>query len=191
MITCLWSQASSLLLILSNNGRGRQRNSRLGVLSLLPKKQMAKKSKSIYHVMTQAEPETELTINDFKDRDIKDVIAARKRDYLKQLKHFPSIAEKLAKSSVYYRNWYYPEGKQKFPYDVEMRCVAKMFPYASVAPLLVDEPKTEDEFNVCMKKAVILREHGYRYIIVSKDAEFYELVLELEELDKRCPGTQQ
>lgn len=138
--------------------------------------------------MSEPTPETKLSISDFAEKDLDH---ARRRDGYKMLKHFPTVAEKLAKSSIYYRNWYYPEGKDTFPYDLRMRYVEKMFPYANGGILLVDEPRSEAEFTECENKAKILRELGYRYIIVSEHSEFYELAVELEDLDKKCLGTRQ
>jgi hypothetical protein len=147
---------------------------------------MTRRNKSIYQVNQEIPPETKLIVNDFVDKDI---VTAKKRDAYKQLKHFPSVAEKLAKSSIYYRNWYYPEGKISHPHELWMHYVEKMFPYAAGGALLVDEPRTEAEFMDCEKKASVLRPLGYRYMIVTEHSEFYDLATELEDLDKKCLGT--
>lgn len=67
---------------------------------------------------------------------------------------------------------FYPDGlKEAFPNRVEMWSVDKMYPYAKPNPLYVDEPHTKEDVEKCMKKVPLMKELGYRYVILKDGVE--------------------
>lgn len=102
------------------------------------------------------------------------------------VQEFKTLPEQVAKSTVYFKNFYPSELRERFKYADRMKRIDLVFPYAKLtedaAPcvLLVDTPETEQEFDVCLQKAKILREAGYKYAIVEKDSNLFDILQQLE-----------
>lgn len=103
-------------------------------------------------------------------------------------KDFQTVCEQVAKSSVFFKNWYVPEIREKYQNFDKMKRIDKAFPYAQIVEgkstelLLVDEPKTESDIEICAYKAKILKELGYRYIFLEKDSTLYDALEQLGEV---------
>lgn len=93
-----------------------------------------------------------------------------------------SVADRLAGSTFHYRNWYYKEGKEKFPQHDNLRYVSKMYPYAEGGMLLVDEPRFPYELERCNAKKEVLLKLGYRYLIITQSMTLSEAAEVLNEL---------
>lgn len=86
-------------------------------------------------------------------------------------KHYASVAERIAESSVCIGNWRFEGAQEAFPNEPSMRSVEQYYPYAKGGPLLVDSPTTKGEKADCARKAEHLSKIGYRYLIVEADME--------------------
>jgi hypothetical protein len=96
-------------------------------------------------------------------------------------------AEKLAGDFQMEMKWQFPEARECFPDEPWMRFVDKYFPFAKGGALLVDEPMLDEQIERCKRKAIVLKELGYRYIMlkpISTEAEDY---MELEQCGQPQP----
>jgi hypothetical protein len=108
------------------------------------------------------------------------------RDRLTQTKEFKTLAEKVAQSSVYHRNWYVPELREKYRFFDRIKRIDMVFPYARTRGmpemLLVDLPQTDHEVEQCAMKSKILSGHGYLYCWIEKDSTLGEVLMQIGEL---------
>jgi hypothetical protein len=100
---------------------------------------------------------------------------------------FKTMAEQIAKSSIFHKNWYVPELREKFRYIDRMKRIDKVFPYAKLSEgketmLLVDEPLNPQESEICAQKAKHLKELGYAYVYLEKDTTLYDALNMLGEI---------
>lgn len=93
---------------------------------------------------------------------------------------FVGIAEEVAESKVVLGNWEYDEGEAAFPYEVHFRTVDMCFPFATGGPLLIDEVDSEDEVELLERKAKVLREAGYRYVIITPSTDLQDANAQIE-----------
>lgn len=93
-----------------------------------------------------------------------------------------SIADQIAESDFFYRNWKYKEGEKHFPEDVLCWFVDKCYPYAKNGMLLVDEPRTEQSKLRSYAKRNVLKKLGYRFIIIEMDSDYYHCLEQLGEI---------
>jgi hypothetical protein len=103
------------------------------------------------------------------------------------VQQFKTLAEQIAKSSIFHKNWYVPELRDKFKYVDRMKRIDKVFPYARLTEsktvmLCVDEPLTLMEVELCEQKAKHMRELGYAYVFLEKDTTLYDALLMLGEI---------
>lgn len=108
-------------------------------------------------------------------------------DDIKITRDFSTLAEQIAKSSIFHRNWYVPELRERFKYLDRMKRIDKVFPYAKISEgkqvmLLVDEPKTPQDVEICAKKAEHLKSLGYAYVFLERDTTIYDALTQLGEL---------
>lgn len=105
-------------------------------------------------------------------------------DQSKPIQYYPTLAEKVAKSTIYVKNWYMPEMRvdRAYRYDDRMKRIDKFFPYAQGGPLLVDEPSDVAEAEKCYAKAIKAKEWGYRYIVIESDTDFFGCLKQLGEV---------
>lgn len=81
-------------------------------------------------------------------------------------KRLIAIADQIAESLLWFRNWKWQGSDLFFPLDPDMRLVDKYYPYAKGGPLLVDEPGDEDQAKKSYDKQKVLKKLGYRFIVV-------------------------
>lgn len=110
---------------------------------------------------------------------------ALKRDQVTSTNEFKTLAEQVAKSTIVMKNWYVDELRQKFRHFDRMKRVDKVFPYAKLAEgaepcmILIDEPRSEVDVDICYQKARLLRELGYRYAVIEDDSTLFDVLEQL------------
>lgn len=95
-------------------------------------------------------------------------------------KHFASVAERVAQSSVCMRNWRFKGANEAFPSEPTMRFVDQYYPYAVGGELLVDVPVTPGDKLECARKAAVLAKLGYRYLIIEKEMDEFDALERLK-----------
>lgn len=115
-------------------------------------------------------------------------IVEREHEIRRPIQQFKSLPEQVAKSSVYLKNWYVPEIRERFKNFDRMKRIDMVFPYARLSvngdkteQLLVDLPKNENEVEQCVLKAKILKEIGYKYIWLQDDSTLFDALTQLGE----------
>jgi hypothetical protein len=107
------------------------------------------------------------------------------RERLIPVTEFKTYAERIAKSTVFFKNFYVPEMEKVYKHHERFRRIDKVFPFARLGDgpetckLLVDEPNNEFETDHCVKKAMILKELGYKYCFIEKDADILGVLQQL------------
>lgn len=96
-------------------------------------------------------------------------------------KKFISIADQIARDTLYFRNWKFKDSDKMYPTEPKMRTVGKYYPNAWKGPLLVDEPRNEYEIMRAYEKQKFLKSLGYRSIVIEKDSGFWECLEQLGE----------
>lgn len=110
---------------------------------------------------------------------------ARKRDQVTSTPEFKTLAEQVAKSSVVMKNWYIDELREKYRHFDRMKRVDKVFPYAKLSEnadpcmILIDEPRSEYEVDICYQKAKIVRGLGYKYAVIEDDSTLFDVLEQL------------
>lgn len=98
---------------------------------------------------------------------------------------FKTLPEQVAKSTVFFKNFYPAELREKYKFADRMKRIDLVFPYAKLtedaAPcvLLVDTPETDQDVEICYQKQRILKELGYKYCVIEKDANLFEVLQQL------------
>ena len=100
-----------------------------------------------------------------------------------------SLSDKVACSEHVCKYWYYPGGRDAFPFQTDAWYVEKYYPYAEGGPLCVDEPMDIEEIELCKKKARHLAECGFRYVWLTKEMTVDEAIAQLRE-HQQCLGQQ-
>lgn len=117
--------------------------------------------------------------------DVPKVREIIKEDEIKTTVEFNTLAEKVAKSSLYIRNTYIDELRATCGGVDRKKRIDKLFPFARIvdnAPsekLYVDEPNSEAEFDMCKEKAKKMKALGLRYLILEKDATLLDALEQL------------
>lgn len=88
---------------------------------------------------------------------------AKRHDELK------TLSDKVARSTIYVRNWKFNNAEKHYPHAPHLRCVDKYYQYAEGGPILFDEPRDKGQIELCLEKAKYLKEEGYRYAILELD----------------------
>jgi hypothetical protein len=107
------------------------------------------------------------------------------RDVEKPSQEFKTLAETIAKSSTYIRNWYHDELRQRYKHYDRMKRFDKFFPFArlcddlTTTTLYVDEPANEPEADQCYAKAAVMKELGLNYVILEKDTVLFDALIQL------------
>jgi len=83
---------------------------------------------------------------------------------------FVTLAEQVAESTHFVRNFKFPESIRVYPFDVDVdqRFVSKCFPLAKGGMLLVDEPVSEVQKAKAYEKQKILKSLGYRHLVIEE-----------------------
>ena len=103
----------------------------------------------------------------------------------KSVIEFKTVAEQVAKSTVYFKNFYVPELREKFKFHDRMKRIDKVFPYAKLdeksAPirLFVDEPITDSDRDICYQKRSHMKALGLFYLIIEKDTKIVDALEQL------------
>lgn len=107
------------------------------------------------------------------------------QELVKQTQEFKTLAETVAKSSTYIRNWYHDELRQRYKHYDRMKRFDKFFPFArlgddlTTTALYVDEPMNEPEADMCYSKSAIMKELGLNYVILEKDSTLFDALNQL------------
>jgi len=134
-----------------------------------------KQTKSISVIERRESPE------DFAQKIIEKPV----KEITKASQEFQTIAETVAKSSVYIRNWYHDELRARYKHYDRMKRFDKFFPYArlgddvTTTTLYVDEPTNEPDADICYQKAAIMKELGLNYVILEKDSTLFDALNQL------------
>ena len=113
------------------------------------------------------------------------VIEKPSKDIIRPTQEFKTKAEAVAKSSVFVRNWYLDELRQKYRHLDRVKRFDKFFPFARIGDdmttttLYVDEPANDQEVEVCYQKAKLMKDLGLNYVIIEKDTEIFDALLQL------------
>lgn len=114
-----------------------------------------------------------------------------KRDQVTATQEFKSVAEKLAKSTVFHKNFYVPELREQFSHYDRMKRIDKVFPYADIdgrghrTLLFIDEARNQSDVEIFREKAKLLKKLGYLYCYFDlKDLEHERLDQALEQLGR-------
>lgn len=106
-------------------------------------------------------------------------------DRVKPVQEFKTLAEQVAKSTVYFKNFYVPELRERYRFADRMKRIDICFPYARLGEktatvvLCVDTPETELDVEICHQKKAIMKELGYHYCVIEKDSSLFEVLTQL------------
>lgn len=97
---------------------------------------------------------------------------------------FITLADHVAQSNLFIRNFKFLEADQIYPdiVFVDYRFVTKMYPHAKNGMLLVDEPRTENQIHMAYEKQKKLKKLGYRHIVIEENTTLYDCLEQLGEL---------
>ena len=114
------------------------------------------------------------------------VIEKPVKDLVTPVQEFKTLAETIAKSSIYIRNWYLNELREKYKHFDRVKRFDKFFPFARISDettatttLYVDEPANESEVDQCYAKARIMKDLGLNYVIIEKDTTLFDALNQL------------
>jgi hypothetical protein len=93
-----------------------------------------------------------------------------------------AVADKLAGHPHCVRNYKYSKADLKYPNDPDMRIVEKCYPYAKGGMLLVDEPTSDYDSAKCFEKQKVLKELGFRHVVIERDTTLYDALEQLGEI---------
>lgn len=105
-----------------------------------------------------------------------------KNERLTTVQEFKTLPEKVAKSTIFHKNFYPAELRETYKYHDRMKRIDLVFPYARLTEsdettlLLIDCPETEQDSEICWMKKPILDAAGYRYAVVEKDSNLYDVL---------------
>lgn len=111
---------------------------------------------------------------------IEKIAEVRKLEARAERKHFPTLAERLAQSTVLVRNYKFHKAEEHFKNEARLWTVDLYFPYAVGGELLIDQVSNETEAKECARKKAVLEKMGYRYLILSRTTTEEEALLALE-----------
>lgn len=97
-------------------------------------------------------------------------------------KKFISIADQVAQSTIFTRNWKWPGADQHYPLEADLRMVSKYYPYAQGGPLLVDDAYDQKEAAELFLKQKILRKLGFRHVVIESDSSLFDVLEQLGEI---------
>lgn len=99
---------------------------------------------------------------------------------------FVTIADEIAKSTFYIRNYKYPNAQQLYSgsLDQDQRIVTKYYPHAKGGPLYVSEPTNLYEQKKAWEKHEVLVKNGFRHIVIENNppTSLYDALEQLGEL---------
>jgi hypothetical protein len=110
----------------------------------------------------------------------KKLIENNVRDIEKPVHEFKTLAEQVAKSSVFIKNYYLDDLREQYKHHDRVKRFDKFFLYArlgeslATTTLYVDEPLSEYDLEVCYKKAKIMKDLKLNYVIVESDTTLFD-----------------
>ena len=120
---------------------------------------------------------------DFSDQ--KKIEQIKNNDLITPNKDFLSLAERLAQSSIYYRNYYFKNNEAfRFKPHHFYHYISKMFPYSRFGRLFIDEPFDQLELDICFEKRSVLWDQEMLYVIIERDSKLDTLLTQVEEFKK-------
>ena len=93
--------------------------------------------------------------------------------------NFESVPDKLTGDKLCSINWYYPGGREAFPYKPDCRYVSRYYPNAKGGPLAIDTPNTPEELELSKLKVPHLEKAGVQFYIIDKKKTLEEMLFEL------------
>ena len=90
-----------------------------------------------------------------------------------------SISDVLAGDKFCYVNYHVPQLREAFFDNHKLWSVDKMYPHAQGGMLLIDEPKTPEDIDLCEIKKTILHRAGFRYGYISSDMSLADAIVAL------------
>lgn len=91
-----------------------------------------------------------------------------------------SLAEKIAQSGLYKKGHFVPILKEAFPSNNVMWHIDRFFPYAEGGPIFIDEPTREPDILESKLKQKLLRQNGFRVVVLTPGITFDEAMLQLQ-----------
>ena len=113
------------------------------------------------------------------------VVSLQRSDRLKTVHDFKTLAEKVAKSTIYHKNFYHPELRLRFGFIDRTKRIDMVFPYAQIGEsearvqLYVDTPRTHYDLDICIAKAKVFKELGEKYVYLESDTTLYDALSQL------------
>ncbi|NBT57954.1 hypothetical protein EBT16_04135 [bacterium] len=110
---------------------------------------------------------------------------SKPQEITKTVQEFQTLAESVAKSSIYIRNWYLDEFRVEYRHFDRVKRFDKFFPFARITDeaatttLYVDEPANDHEVEVCYRKAKMMADLGLNYVILEKDSTLFDALNQL------------
>lgn len=77
-----------------------------------------------------------------------------------------SLSDTIAQDTLFYKNHYYPGGREVFADKKELQSVDKFYPYADGGPLFVDECSRDFELPIYLEKEKVMKKLGLRYLLI-------------------------
>lgn len=111
--------------------------------------------------------------------------AVERSDRTKSTSEFKTVAEQAARSTVFFKNYYVEELREKYKHYDRFKRIDKAFPYAKLGSnsepqlVLFDEPITEADLEVCLQKVLVMKKLGYKYAIIEKDSSLFDVLEQL------------
>ena len=98
----------------------------------------------------------------------------------------PSLAEQIAESDIFYKNWQFPKAREAFPNEPFMRYVDRYFPYAkdqkgNLSPICFELCNTKEDLARANRKIEALKAAGIRFLIIEPKMDFNEAMQKLGE----------
>ena len=110
----------------------------------------------------------------------KKLIENNSRDIVKPVQEFNTLEEQVAKSTVFIKNYYLEDLREKYKYQDRVKRFDKFFLYARLGDsfdtttLYVDRPLSEYDVEICYKKSKIMKDLGLNYVIIENDTTLFD-----------------
>lgn len=98
---------------------------------------------------------------------------------------YKTLAEEIAQSTVFVKNFYLNELREKFSHADRVKRFDMFFPYAKLedgkptVKLYVDTPHTSLDEQICDKKAKLMKDLGLKYLILQEDTKIFDARIQL------------
>lgn len=96
-----------------------------------------------------------------------------------------SLSERVAFHRLYERNKHVGFLKIAHPHRPYLWTIDLYFPYAKDGPLYIDEPALQPDVKEAELKEQIMRDAGFRYLIIKPKMTYEDCMIRLLEIDER------